>query len=349
MYKTYCNEANVPRMMPKRVFKEELKNYFKEYYENFNKEDGSKIKGYYSGFRTDKFEVSKEEEKTVEENKPYTIEFNSTQSYFDVFCSDCKAQYAKDDGTPLNKWSNVTTILKDIDTSQLHYVSIPINHIVIDFDLKDENGQKSFEKNLEAASKWPKTYVELSKSGAGIHLHYIYTGDPLELSRIYDDSIEIKVFNGNSSLRRKLTKCNDEPIATISGNLPLKERRDSMIDDNIVKNEKSLRTLIKNNIIKKYHPGTKPSIDFICDILNKAYESGTSYDVTDMFDDVLEFASRSTNHSDYCVNKVLELHFKSDDIPNPTPFATFMSLYLNSLRNLDILTRLKQNFPSSVW
>ena len=43
--------------------------------------------------------------------------------------------------------------------------------------IKDENGNKSFEKNLEAASKWPATYAELSKSGNGIHLHYIYKGD----------------------------------------------------------------------------------------------------------------------------------------------------------------------------
>lgn len=321
MYKTYCNEANVPRMMPKRVFKEELKNYFKEYFDNFNKDDGTKVKGYYKGFRSERFETTSEKEVKEPENTNYIIDFNSTTSIFDECCKDCKAQYAKEDGTPIAKWSDVTTTLKDIDTSKLHYVLLPLIHIVADFDLKDENGNKSFEKNLEAASKWPKTYAELSKSGAGIHLHYFYTGNPLDLSRVYDEDIEIKVFNGNSSLRRKLTKCNNEPIATISGNLPLKERRDSMIDDNIVKNEKSLRTLIKNNIMKKYHPGTKPSVDFICDILNKAYDSGTSYDVSDMFDDVLEFASRSTNHSDYCVNKVLELHFKSDDIPASVPFA----------------------------
>ena len=71
-------------------------------------------------------------------------------------------------------------------------VKVPVNHIVIDFDIPDENGRKSFEKNLEAANKWPKTYAELSKSGAGIHLHYIYTGDVSKLSRVYDDHIEVK-------------------------------------------------------------------------------------------------------------------------------------------------------------
>ena len=76
--------------------------------------------------------------------------------------------------------------------------------------------------NLEAASKWPATYAELSKSGAGIHLHYIYTGDVNKLARIYADHIEVKVFTGKSSLRRKLTKCNNLPIANISSGLPLK-------------------------------------------------------------------------------------------------------------------------------
>ena len=121
---------------------------------------------------------------------------------------------------------------------------IPSNQIIIDFDLKDENGNKNFEKNLEEASKWPATYAELSKSGAGIHLHYIYNGDVTQLSRVYADSIEIKVFTGNSSLRRKLTKCNNLPISSISSGLPLK-KGEKMISFANVKDEKHLRIMIK--------------------------------------------------------------------------------------------------------
>ena len=118
------------------------------------------------------------------------------------------------------------TKLKDLDTHKLHYVKVPSNLIVIDFDIKDENGKKSFKKNLEAASKWPKTYAELSKSGQGIHHHYIYTGDDVEsLNRIYGEDIEVKVYTGNSSLRRKLTKCNNEPINLINSGLPKKEKK----------------------------------------------------------------------------------------------------------------------------
>ena len=65
--------------------------------------------------------------------------------------------------TPNYKWENVKSKLRDIDTSKLHYVQPPLNHIVIDFDLKDADGNKSSEQNLVAASKWPATYAEFSK------------------------------------------------------------------------------------------------------------------------------------------------------------------------------------------
>jgi len=71
----------------------------------------------------------------------------------------------------------IKTKLKDIESSKLHYVmGFEPNHIVIDFDIKNEDGSKSLEKNLEAANKWPKTYAEVSKSGSGIHLHYFWEG-----------------------------------------------------------------------------------------------------------------------------------------------------------------------------
>lgn len=99
--------------------------------------------------------------------------------------------------------------------------------VVIDFDLKDENGEKSMEKNLEAAEKWPPTYAEFSKSGSGVHLHYIYTGDVSNLNYLYSEGIEVKVFKGNSSLRRKLSKCNDLPLKEISSGLPLKGAKEN--------------------------------------------------------------------------------------------------------------------------
>ena len=317
MYNTYCEEAKVPYPYSQRSFKEELKNYFWEFEERLDLEDGSKIRNIYKGFRTDRFEndMKSKKKKKKEEPKPDVMDFGNYPSKFDELFSICPAQYASSNETPLKKWYDVMTTLAALDTSRLHYVKVPENHIVIDFDIKDEHGNKSLEKNMEAASKWPATYAELSKSGAGIHLHYRYKGDVSKLSRVYDDSIEIKVFSGNSSLRRKLTKCNNLPIATINSGLPLKGEK--MVNFNAVTNEKAIRTLIKKNLNKEYHPGTKPSIDFIHKILEDAYASGIGYDVSDMYNPILAFAANSTNQSDYCMRMVDDMKFKSEEPSKP--------------------------------
>ena len=309
LYKTYCDEANVPYPFSKRIFKEELKNYFRDYKDRYTKND-TRMRSVYIGFRADKFEDEEKEE--VQTPKIKLIEFNSTESIFDKDCGKYPAQYATSKGTPSKKWDNVTTTLDDINTKELHYVKVPENHIVIDFDIPDENGEKSLERNVEEASKWPPTYAEFSKSGKGVHLHYIYTGDPKKLSAIYADHIEVKVYSGKSSLRRKLTKCNNLPIATISSGLPLKGE-DKVVNFETIKTEKGIRTLIKKNMKKEIHPGTKPSIDFIYKILDDAYKSGLKYDVSDMKPAVLSFAASSTHQADYCIKLVNKMQFKSEE------------------------------------
>ncbi len=318
MYKTYCDDAKVPYPLTKKSFKEELKNYFKEFTERVVASDGTRIRSYYSGFRTDKFE---EDTPTKENASPepthYSIIFKEQHSILDDVCSNCYAQYATTNETPFKEWDSVKTKLSDLDTSKLHYVKVPENHIVIDFDIKNKDGSKSLERNIEEASKWPKTYAELSKSGGGIHLHYIYNGDVTKLSKVYSDNIEIKVFTGKSTLRRLLTKCNNLPIATISSGLPLKGEN-KMINFEAVKSEKGLRTLIKRNLNKEIHPGTKPSIDFIFKILDDAYKSGLKYDVSDMKNDVFAFAANSTHKADYCIKLVNKMPFKSDESSDAT-------------------------------
>lgn len=317
MYKVYCEEAKVPFPLSQRVFKEELKNYFDEFKDRYTLEDGSRIRNYYSGFKTDKFEdIQKEKPKKI---IPDIIKFTKNSSIFDKLCGHLKAQYATINGTPFEKWDNVTTTLNDIDTSKLHYVKLPENHIVIDFDIPNENGEKDLEKNLEAASKWPETYAELSKSGSGIHLHYIYSGDVSRLSKIYDEHIEIKVFTGNSSLRRMLTKNNNLDIATISSGLPLKGEK--MVNFDTIKSEKGLRNQILRNLNKEIHPATKPSIDFIYKILEDAYSNGLHYDVTDMRNSILTFAASSTNQADYCIKLVNKMQFKSEEASENVDFT----------------------------
>ena len=317
MYKNYCEEAKVPYTSSKMKFKEELKNYFRNYSDRFTDANGTRLSSYYSGFKTDIFEEEKEKPKKSQGENSW-IHLEVQKSIFDDICSECPAQYATEKETPFKSWDSVSTTLADLDTSKLHYVRVPENHIVIDFDIKNEKGEKDLELNLKAASTWPKTYAELSKGGSGIHLHYIYSGDVSKLSSVYDDNIEIKKFSGKSSLRRKLTKCNDISVATISSGLPLKEDAKKVINKDVVQSEKGLRTTIKKCLNKEVHANTKSNIDFIDHILNEAYDSGLIYDVSDMKNDILAFASQSTNNAAYCIKLVSKMKFKSDDISENT-------------------------------
>jgi len=307
MYKTYCDDSGAEYKLPMYKFREELKNYFDKFEDVVRIED-KQVRSYYSGFHKDRFTKSRE---IVKEEHPCSMSLDCDESLFDAQCADCLAQYASSTEKPSAKWLDVTTKLSELDTKKIHYVRLPENHIVIDFDLKDEKGEKSYDKNVEAASKWPPTYAELSKSGKGIHLHYIYDGDVRLLSRVYDDNIEVKVFNGNSSLRRKLTKCNNVPISHINSGLPLKG--DKVVDFESLKNEKAIRTLIKKNLNKEIHPSTKSSIDFIYQILEDAHKSGMKYDITDLRPKVLAFANNSSNRADYCIKLVGRMQFKSEE------------------------------------
>lgn len=312
MYKTYCEEAKVSYPYTQRAFKEELKNYFREYKERYLTEEGSRIRSYYKGFLSEKFSEQEEEEKPEPRHISW-LDLEETDSIFDRECAKCPAQYGNESEAPTFKWDNVKTILEDLDTHRLHYVRVPENHIVIDLDIRGRDGQKSLERNLEEAAKWPPTYAELSKGGNGLHLHYIYTGDPKKLSRVYDDQIEVKIFTGKSSLRRRLSKCNRLPIASISSGLPLKEGSKTVNFEGL-KSEKALRTVIKRNLNKEYFPNTKPSVDFIFKALNDAYNSDLHYDVSDLLTPVMAFAAGSSNQSEYCLKLVSKMPFKSRDI-----------------------------------
>jgi energy-coupling factor transporter ATP-binding protein EcfA2 len=316
MYRTYCDDAKVPYPLSQRLFKEELKNYFYEYSDRYNAADGNRVRSYYQGFRTDKIDGKDVGVLPEADPDPPGIEFLKQKSRLDDICADCPAQYGTSKETPSFKWDDVVTRLKDLDTQKLHYVRLPENHIVIDFDIPGDDGKKSFERNLKEASKWPPTYAELSKSGAGIHLHYIYTGDVSKLSSVYDDHIEVKIFSGKSSLRRKLAKCNNLPIATINSGLPLKGEK-PVINKEVVQSEKGLRTTIKKCLRKEVHADTRSNIDFIYKVLEDAYNSGMHYDVSDMENAVICFAMKSTNQSDYCLRLSTKMHFRSEDAADP--------------------------------
>lgn len=307
MYKTYCDDSLVEFKLARHKFREELKNYFREFHD-ITRVNGVQLRSYYKGFQSEKFTFIPK----PKEEKPHSLVMDETVSILDELLADCPAQYASSAETPRMGWDKVQTKLRDLDTSKLHFILLPdISHIVIDFDLRDESGNKSAEKNLAEASKWPDTYAEYSKGGEGIHLHYIYDGDASKLSRIYSEGIEVKVFTGNSSLRRRLSKCNNLPVAHINSGLPLKGEK--MVNFDVVKSERGLRELIRRNLNKEIHPGTKPSIDFIHKILEDAYNSGLIYDVTDLRQKIFTFAARSTHQADYCIRLVNQMKFKSEN------------------------------------
>lgn len=358
MYKAYCDDSNVKYPLSKLLFKEELKNYFATFNERALLDQGERVRNYYEGFKLDKFIYSGDKLEKIPEP---ILELNCTESLLDGYCADCQAQYGNEDEKPTFKWDNVKTKLRDLDTHKLHYVNLPENHIVIDFDLKDEKGEKSYDRNIKAASKWPRTYAEVSKGGAGIHLHYIYDGDTSALSRIYSDDIEIKVFTANASLRRKLTKCNDIPIATLNSNLPLKEKGDKVINFEGIKSEKGLRKFIIRNLNKEIHNATKPSIDFIYSKLEECYSSGMKYDVTDMRPAIMAFAVNSTHQSDYCLKLVAKMKFKSDEVSIDNQgysddelvfydVEVFPNLFIVNYkrRNTDVVVRLINPTPQDI-
>ena len=313
-YKKYIELSGTKFPLDRLEFKNELMEFFKEFYPRRRVAD-KHVRNLYVGFIENRL-ASESTPAESDSGIPAWLIFKKHETCIldeELQNLGCLAQYAKEDGTPMYKWDSVTTTIHDINTKELHYVKIPEDYIFIDFDLRDENGNKSLEKNLEAASKFPKTYAELSKSGAGIHLHYIYDGDPSKLSAVYEPNIEVKVLRGNASLRRKLTAWNNCSIATISSGLPLKEETKKMLNKETIKSEVGLRKLILRNLNKEIHDATKPSVDFIYKILEDAYNSGMHYDVSDMYPAIAAFAASSTNQSQYCVKLVRKMKFKSEE------------------------------------
>ena len=312
LYKEFCNDTGIERPLPQYKFREELRNYFDEFKDR-TLVDGEEVRSYYSGFNANKYKSPAKDVRT------FSLVMEDTVSIFDEVFASQPAQYSTEDGIPSKPWSKVRSTLADISTTDAHYVKVPANHIVIDFDLKDENGDKSLERNLEAASAWPATYAEISQSGAGVHLHYDYDGDASELRRDYSDGIEVKVFTGNSALRRRLSKCNNVQISKMINTLPIREKK-QMLGTESIKSEKKLREMIERNLHKEFHAGTKPSVDFIKKILDDAYSSGLAYDVTDMRNSIIAFASKSSNQSLKAVKVVKEMKFKGADMPQTDAF-----------------------------
>ncbi len=74
-----------------------------------------------------------------------------------------------------------------------------------------------------------------------------------------------------------------------------------------------LRCAIGNTIRNQWRDtAVRDGVEFIYDILNRAYDKGVSYDVSDLYFSVVYYAM--SNPSDtYCMDLVNKMHFRSKD------------------------------------
>lgn len=315
LWTAYCETNKITSPGTQYKFKEELKSYFNEYTEMKRVSKDEVVRGWFSGGPNKAMiNDSNNGKKYIPHNDPtFGLVLDQRTSLLDEMLKDCMAQYGEEKpeggSKPRVMWDQCQTTLKNIDTSKLHFVRPPLNHIVIDFDLKNEKGEKDALKNLEAADKWPKTYAEYSQGGKGVHLHYIYDGDPTELASVYAPDIEIKVFSGKLPLRRRLSLCNNIPVATISG-LPKKEVKDNLLDFDSVKDEQHIRNIVAKCLRKDIaQPYTAPAMSLIKKTLDDAYEAGIKYDIRDMQIAIQNFAMKSHHQRDTCAKIANELHY----------------------------------------
>lgn len=313
-YKKFAEETGIKYPLDRRAFANELSTYFRERKDRMMV-NGCNYRNYYYGFRAEKFDsiikrfdISKA---TENKNLPEWLQLKEQHSLLDDILKDCPAQESNDKGTPTYSWDKCKTTLNDISSFQEHYCRPPETMVVVDLDLKDENGNKSLERNLERASHFPETYAELSKSGVAVHLHYWYDGDVSQLASLIEEDVEIKIFTGKRSLRRKLTKCNNIDIRHISSGLPKKEAK-KVVTQTAIQDEQHLRNVITKCLLKKVHADTRSNVDMIYKVLEEAYAAGYPYDLTDMINAVYTFANNSSHQWEYCTALVGKMHFKSN-------------------------------------
>ena len=339
-WKEYC-EKNFVKTGSLVTFKSKFQEYFAGVRHRPTLKDGTRPREYYYGFKKKIFRDYLDANDVMQKNKVDTedkpveqsakesddnwLDLKDQASLFDEFAKDFPAQYATEDGIPTMSWANNTKTLRNILTNREHYVKCPEDIIVIDLDKRNAEGKKDAALNLKEAAKFPKTYAEFSRGGAGVHLTYIYKGDTTKLQDVLGEDVEIKHApkkGGSWALRRKLTKCNDIPIATLTSGFPIKEAKPQMIDPKAIKDDKHLINLIKKALRKEIPPGkTVTSVNFIKTVLDEAYASGISYDVIPLRPDIIAFAGKSTNHAKECLELIPEMQFKSKEISQPVAYT----------------------------
>lgn len=360
MYTESCARSNVKTPMSKAFFERQLCFFWNESVEELSMNGVKDVRYMGYSWHTRKFtkpiySLYKEPyDDDMAASPSDWLSFESaSDASFAMLCLDCPAQYTGESGYPRVKWDNCETKLRGICSSELHYVKLPENHIVIDLDIRDDSGNKSAELNLAKARELglPPTYGEFSKSGNGVHLHYIYDGDPTTLARIIDDNVEVKVFSGNASLRRKFSRGNNLPIATISSGLP-KRGKPPEGDNYTITSNQHLKQFIRKGLKGQYGAHIV-TVKFIDTVVRRTYEERKiSYDITPLADELREYGDRSTNHAAECAEIIKNLPYKSMDCVDDRPIVFFdMEVYPNynclCWSRIDSDVAVAERFPSA--
>ena len=331
-YQKYCDDAGITIKMNRMELKQELTAYFSEFIPDTKLADGTRVFSFFKDIKPEKFGLASNivssdsevedgaENVSADDGIPDWLKLKEQHSLLDDEFKDFPAQYAKlknGQEIPIKPWDDVKTTLKDINTSKFHYVRPDSIYVEMDLDLKDESGKKNYDLNIKAAACFPKTYVETSKSDQGLHMVYKYTGDPGELDRIFDEDIEVKVHLGKAAMRRKLTRCNNVPIATISSGLPLKGGKKKVIDSFEFKDANHLRnSILKLLRMESVHYHVE-CVSLILKNLDEAYEQGFKYDVSDLAGVIYDFGQESKHQKENCAKMVAKMHFKSKHYEDP--------------------------------
>ena len=119
MYKEFCQETGIEKILPRYKVREELRNYFNEFHERIDI-DGTSVRSYYQGFKGLEHHSS-----DVVPDEGQSLTLVEGASVLDSLYSRQPAQYASEDGLPEKKWKNNSTTLSELDTRELHFLKVP--------------------------------------------------------------------------------------------------------------------------------------------------------------------------------------------------------------------------------
>lgn len=330
MYQSYLANDNVDFKVTRHDFQNDFSRYYDHTESKHQTIKGIQSKFWFIGFDhssvqdLEPTEISEQPSIYPSISETFTSDFN----YFNQPEVEFPAQYATSQGIPAKKWHEVTTTNHDIDQTKLHYIQAPSSILVIDIDNHHPNTDRPVMEVLSELNL-PETFAEPSRSGKGIHLYFQYN-DSVPLKQIsINDQIEVKPYNGLSSIRRQFTHSNGVVnLATINfatlkplfDKLP--KEKSPVIDEDLKRytdSEEQLRTWIKKALKREINPNTKPNVDFIQKVVQEAIDSDVTFNIKDLEPAITTFALSSTNQSEAALKIALDLTYQNPPV-QPTVF-----------------------------